>query len=373
MEGKKDSSTLKVGFIARAIRQGGAGRVITSLLDELQFAHRQGINLVVFTDEPSFVAKYNSFQVVVIPKVPNLLWDYILLPLYLLRFRLDTLIYTKYIIPFTHWLFTFRKIVIVYDLAYFRDSSAYKFFDTLYFKLTMKMSFSYADKIIAISKHTKKDIMDLFNVKDKKVSVMYLAADGEFKEKALESYKKTLLKYSIREPYILYCGSLSPRKNLLRVLDAFDRIKNDIPHHFYLVSGKSWHDKAVRSRIDRLSSRVTLLGYLDSLELVDLYNGADAYVYVSLYEGFGLPILEAQACGCPVITANTTSCPEAAGDGAYLVDPTSVEDIAQAIKNVLLSSDFQEELVEKGKENVRLFSWSKSADVLLDVAGNLEG
>ena len=171
-------------------------------------------------------------------------------------------------------------------------------------------------------------------------------------------------------PYFFYCGSLSPRKNILRVLRAFHRIKDRIPHHFYICTGVSWNDEPVLAYArGHLADRLSFLGYGRTDKLVALYSHADAFVFPSLYEGFGLPILEAQACGCPVLTSNRTSCPEVAGDAALVVDAEDESAIAEAMLTLALDPSKRDALRAKGHKNVRRYSWRRSVEALVTELG----
>lgn len=284
------------------------------------------------------------------------------------RYKLNTVIYPKNIIPLTHIFFKFKKVNIVTDLAYFsKEFNEYKVFDTLYMKLFMKLSCKMADKILAISQNTKNDLINILKIKNSKIDVMYLGVEERFRKNLNEEYLKiTIDKFNLQKPFLFYCGSLSPRKNMLRVLQAFNNIKDKIPHNFYISSGQSWHDKEVLEYISKfLSDRVFTLGKIKESDIINMYSLADIFVFISLYEGFGLPILEAQGCECPVITSNKTSCREIAGDSAKIVDPYSIQEIAEAILELSENSVKREELISKGLENIKNFSWQNSTEILL--------
>lgn len=268
----------------------------------------------------------------------------------------------------THILFKFKKVNIITDLAYFsKEFNEYKFFDTLYMKLFMKLSCKLADKVLAISQNTKNDLINILNIRESKIEVMYLGVESRFQKNLDEkSLQVTIDEFNIQKPFLFYCGSLSPRKNILRVMQAFNSIKDEIPHNFYITSGQSWSDKEVLDYIsENLQGRVFLLGKIKENDIINMYSLADIFIFVSLYEGFGLPILEAQSCECPVITSNKTSCPEIAGDSAKIINPYSVEDIAKAILDLLKNKEERDNLIKKGLENTKKFSWQYSAEILL--------
>jgi glycosyltransferase involved in cell wall biosynthesis len=236
-------------------------------------------------------------------------------------------------------------------------------------KSLMKLSCKISDKTISISKSTKKDLIEILKINPNKIQTVYLAVEDDFKiirsPKKIEKIKK---KYKLNQPFIFYCGSISPRKNILRMLEAFNEIKDKIPHNFYLTGNAEWKMSIVSKYIKEndLDRRVIKIGFVDEDDLPGIYNLADLLLFPSLYEGFGLPILEAQACGCPVLTSNVTSCPEVAGDGAHIVDPYSVDEIRDGILKIIKDNNYKEQLIKKGFENIKRFSWEKSARKILE-------
>jgi len=164
-------------------------------------------------------------------------------------------------------------------------------------------------------------------------------------------------------PYFLWAGSLNPRKNLPRVVEAFEKITEAIPHHLVLSGGLGWDSHEALRRIQNSPAhrRIHLLGHVGDDELRSLYQGATAFVYVSLMEGFGLPILEAMACGCPVITSNLSSMPEVAGDAAFLVDPLDTDDIGAAMHCLATDLTFAKHLSNRGRARAEEFHWEACA------------
>lgn len=358
-----------VGYIARGLTKGGVTRYIENHLQMFNTKYFEDYNFIIFTDDKSFIDKYKNLKVVYIPKTfSKIIWDYLYILFYFKKFKLNTVIYPKNIIPLTHILFKFKKVNIITDLAYFsKEFNEYKFFDTLYMKLFMKLSCKLADKVLAISQNTKNDLINILNIRESKIEVMYLGVESRFQKNLDEkSLQVTIDEFNIQKPFLFYCGSLSPRKNILRVMQAFNSIKDEIPHNFYITSGQSWSDKEVLDYIsENLQGRVFLLGKIKENDIINMYSLADIFIFVSLYEGFGLPILEAQSCECPVITSNKTSCPEIAGDSAKIINPYSVEDIAKAILDLLKNKEERDNLIKKGLENTKKFSWQYSAEILL--------
>jgi len=359
----------RIGFIARGLTEnGGVKKFITSVLAEWNSKPLRSATLLVFTDEQAFVHQYTNLQVIYIPNHLKLLWDFLLFPKVARKYKLNTVIYTKNIIPFTHLLFHWKKLVVAYDLGYlYPELGAYKFWDTLYMKTMMGASFRWADKIMAISNFTKSEIIKFFDIDSKKIFVNYLGVSSDYKKisnpRELERVTK---KYQLERPFIFYVGSLSPRKNILRTVQAFEKIKDKIPHMFYLISSRNWGATAVYEYIDTyLSDRVKIIEGVPEKDLIVIYNLADALIFPSLYEGFGLPIIEANACGCKVVTSDSTSCSEI-GAFATLIQPTDEATIYEGILTVLS----QRPHTDKKRSESKTYSWRSTALNLITYATN---
>jgi glycosyltransferase involved in cell wall biosynthesis len=365
---------MTVGIIARGLTKGGVARYIENILDVINRDLHHKYSFVVFTDKSEFVERYKNLRIVYVKKGNKLFWDYIKVLPYIFKYKLDVMIYPKNIIPFSHTIFSFKKINVIHDLAYFvKELNEYKFFDTLYMKSFMRLSCLIADKIVAVSRSTKKDIVDRLHIESKKIVIIHEGIEESFRRQTnTEKIQIVLTKYNIQRPFMFYCGSLSPRKNMLRTLKAFYKMKDQIPHNIYLAGGQSWHDKEVKEYIKSyLSKRVFRVGYVEEEDLPVLYSAADIYLFPSIYEGFGLPILEAQASGCVVLTSNKTSCPEVAGEGAVIVNPYDTEEMMNGVLEIATNTAYRNEIILKGFLNVKKYSWTKTADGLIECAKDL--
>lgn len=218
-------------------------------------------------------------------------------------------------------------------------------------------------KIITVSQFSKEHIRSHARVDDSKIEVVYNGVDhSRFYPKSSEEVEKVRDRLEISERYVLGLGSLDPRKNFHRLLRAWERAEGFLSEKCVLViaggSGRNFRNVSLKARSDR----VKLLGYVADRYLPALYSGADAFVYPSVFEGFGLPVLEAMACGTPVITSNVTSLPEVAGEAAVLVDPFDVEAMAEAIVRVVEDNILHDQLRQKGLERARQFTWERAAE-----------
>jgi len=278
--------------------------------------------------------------------------------------RFDSVMYLKTTIPLTHLAFDFDKTIVVHDLVYYDDAiHEYPLSETARFKCLFPISLFFSTRCVAVSNATVLDLKSRFGWFKRPVSVCHASVPAELRAPKDEA---ALSEMGVHRPYLFYCGSLSPRKNLIRVLEAFRSLDPSIAPRFYISSNASWRDTRILSFIrDHLEGRAFLLGRIRDDQMSAMYSHADALVYVSLYEGFGMPILEAQALGCPVITSNSTSCPEVAGDGALLVDAENVAAIAEGMRQVLSCARLRARLRTKGFRNLERFSWRRTAQILL--------
>jgi glycosyltransferase involved in cell wall biosynthesis len=351
---------MKICFIARGLTKGGVYRFIKNVLAEINKLHSEEHEFYLIHNDSRFHNSFSNLNEIFIKTNNKLLFDYYLSVAKIVRYRFDVIIYPKNVIPLIHFVLKGKKINIIHDLGYFESGlNAYPFFDTLFMKAFMKISCKLSNKILAVSESTKKDIQSRFKINHNKIEVVYEGVEDAFR--LIENDKqidKTLNKFDIKRPFLFYSGSLSPRKNLVRTLEAFNEIKEYVPHNLIMTGLISWKAKEINNFINmQLKDRVQILGYVDEEDLINLYNSADIYLYPSLFEGFGLPILEAQACGCPVITSNVTSMPEVSGGGALLVNPLKKEKIMSAILTILEDPILREQLINIGKQNIRNYSW----------------
>jgi len=216
------------------------------------------------------------------------------------------------------------------------------------------------DLIICVSENTKQDAMEILKIPEKKLKVIYEAPDSIYFPRNQDEVEKVKNKFKINGDYLLCVGTREPRKNIDRVLMAFVEISRAYPELSLVIAGKyGWGDKKLKVKSEKL--KVRILGFVEKEDLASLYSGAEAFVYPSLYEGFGLPILEAMACGCPVITSNIGSMRELAAGFSVLVDPQSTDSIAENILKLLKNNDLRQELKIKGLKRAGEFSWEKAA------------
>ena len=238
-------------------------------------------------------------------------------------------------------------------------------------------SIAKCDHIITISENSKREIIEEFNVPEEKITIAQPAVDhGRFKPANEEELAQVRKKYELPEQYLLYVGTIEPRKNLLGLLEAYEKLPAKLRGEYPLVmtGGRGWLEGEIVDRISRLKGRGEALttGYVYDEDLPAIYSGARLFVFPSFYEGWGMPPLEAMACGTPVITSNTSSLPEVVGDTALMIDPNRPEELTNAMKQVLSDEELRQEMIRQGFKQAKRFSWEKSARKLLTVIRSFE-
>ncbi len=286
------------------------------------------------------------------------------------------LIYGKgvYIFPnFIRWpLANSPSVIVVHDLSMF-DCPEYSSPANLAFMTKhLPNSVKKADMIVAVSHYSKKTLCDHFAIDPKKVVVAHLAAEPTlYYQRTEDEISAVKAKYGIFGKYMFFVSTLEPRKNVEGIIAAYRMLPAKIRHEvsLVLVGGRGWRDDDIRNAITeaRLAGdKVVLPGYIATEDLPALYSGAESFLFPSHYEGFGLPILEAMRCGTPVITANNSSLPEAAGDAALYVDADNHEQISQKMQELLANPELRAKFIRAGFKQTEKFTWEKSAGIILD-------
>jgi glycosyltransferase involved in cell wall biosynthesis len=251
-----------------------------------------------------------------------------------------------------------KKVTTVHDLApiKFPDQHHPKIVEV--HKRRLELVKREVDQVIAVSQNTKKDLIEILKIPDGKITVIYEAASDNFKPRNEEEIEKVKNKFGIKKEYILTVATGGARKNLPRLFEAYDLIKKDFDLGLVAVGEAQEGEK----------EGIIKTGFLEDSDLAALYSGAKVFVFPSIYEGFGLPVIEAMACGAPVICSNTSSLPEVGGEVAIYADPDSTENIIEGIRKVLRFHGLDYETIkEKSRKQAKKFSWEKAAKETLKV------
>lgn len=287
----------------------------------------------------------------------KLVFEQLYLPFKLLFNRVELYFSTSIVLPY---FLPYRSVVVVYDLVFKLFPEYYRgWLNLTYLKLFFPPSLRRAKKIIAISQCTKNDLVRLYGVAPDKIEVIYPAVGEQYQPVTDQArLKEVRRRYSLPEKFIFNVGTIEPRKNVARLVEAYRALPADLRSAYPLVlcGKKGWG----KSFIEELSG-IIFLDYVGEADLPLIYNLAALFVYPSMYEGFGLPILEAMSCGIPVVTSNVSSMPEVAGDAAILIEPRETGQLTAAMIKVLTDPIAARELSRKGLVQAGKFSWAKAA------------
>ncbi len=361
------------GFEANVPQRLGSGQVAFELIKNFEKLDFQNNYTILLTRQPisDLPKEREGFKYKLIR--PSRMITLVGIPLaIILSKEKPDLIFspTHYIPRFT----SVPRIVTIFDLSFFYFKKMFKVSDYIQLKNWTGYSVKNAKYIVTISKSTKKDIVKFYDIDPKKIIVAYPGYDATifkpFKDK--EKIASFLEKYGIDQPYILYTGTIQPRKNLVKLIESFTNIeglKLVIAGKYSGTGRQAWMTEEILSAPKKfgVEEKIIFTNYIPADELALLMNGATAYILVSLYEGFGLPALEAMACGAPVIASNVSSLPEVVGDAGLLVDPNSATQIEQAIRTIYTDKKLRNKLSKKSLERAKKFSWKKMTKEILEV------
>jgi len=363
---------MKIAINARELLKGrmeGIGRYIFETTRQMVLDHPED-EFYFFFDrkyDPSFIFADNVTPIIVYPQSRHpilwYIWFEIAIPYYLKKYKIDafysgdTYLSMKTKVP---------TLLVCHDVAYKHYPDHIKKIHLDYYENNFAKFHKRADHIVAVSEFTKQDIIRIYNLEEEKITVGHNATPTGFLAKSEE--EKTRIKNELTQgnPYFIYVGSLHPRKNVINLIRAFDHFKktHKTNHKLVLVGRMAWKNEGLQeiSNTTEYRDDIIFTGHVSNENLPLYLASADALTYVSVFEGFGIPILEGMSCGVPVITSNVSSMPEVAGDAALLIDPHDPLSISEGMWNIVSNNSLRNDLISKGYERVKIFSWKKTAD-----------
>ena len=271
-------------------------------------------------------------------------------------------------------------VVSVHDISFLEHPEYFPWFRALQLRCTVRRTIQRAARVITPSEFSRKRLLEAYHPDPKKVAVVPIAMSPTFRPVAREAaFRYVAEKYRIKWPFVLTVGDLQPRKNQIGLIRAFQELvleNPQLPHQLVMVGKKTWFADHVAdaARDSRIADRIVFTGFVDDADLLQIYNACDMMVFPSFYEGFGLPILEAMACGRAVACSNTSSMPEVANAAAILFDPEKTVEITRAMRDVLLNGELRTRMERLGLHRASLFTWERTAqktlEIYREVAGN---
>jgi glycosyltransferase involved in cell wall biosynthesis len=362
---------MNIGIVSSFMDEysGGIGIYTHQLVKNLnQMDNENNYHLIHYTKCDQEI--YSQNNEIIIPKNrfirrwgSYMFWRYLTLPMGLKKYNLDVVHDPYELGPFT-FNQPFRKVITVHDLTPLLFPSLFKRGDVMLHRLLLKKTIEKADKIITVSYNSQRDIMEHLNVPEENIEVIYNGKNENFRPMDSKKIEEVMEKYGLPPRFILSVGGLHPIKNIPRLLEAYHlALKSGLEHKLVMVGGAMDKSEEIFQTIKvlGLEDHVIFTGVVPDDDLVGLYNAADLFLYPCLYAGFGLPPLEAMACGTPVITSCNSSLPEIVGDAAKLVNPYDTEKLAAAISRVLSDDGMMKTLIKKGLKRAEMFNWRKTA------------
>ncbi len=293
----------------------------------------------------------------------RLAWEHTQLPAALERLRIDVLHSTHHTLPLRSG--GARRVVTIHDVTFFRIPERYPPLRRLYMQTLTRLSARVADAIIVPSRAVREDVLRVLGVPESRVTVVYEAASADYRPVDRAAGAVIAARHGVQQEYVLSVGSLEPGKNRARLIRAMRQLRDeDIDYALLVIGQKAWDYEREFRLVNELGmrDRVVFAGYVPQADMPALYSGATAFACPSLYEGFGLPVLEAMACGAPTLTSNVSATAEVAGDAAILVDPFSISAIRDGLRQMLTDEALRTRLSEAGRSRAAQFSWDRAAD-----------
>ncbi|MHB9032540.1 MAG: glycosyltransferase family 4 protein [Anaerolineae bacterium] len=345
-------------------RSAGVSHYVAGLLDSLPQADPD-TDYYAFVAEPeSHLDGWRVVHPVFMKDNPwrRIAWEQLFQTSALRRLKIDLLHAPVYVGPLRA---SCPVVVTIHDLSHFIYPELFKPAQRAYLQVMTRYTAQRAAAVICDSENTRRDVLRILHIPEQRVHTVLIAAGSEMQPLPPAVITRFRQERQLPERFILSVSTLEPRKNILKLIDAYALIvkSNAATPALYIGGGKGWYYQAIESRVEKLglSNRIHFAGFIPQAELPLWYNAAEIFIYPSIYEGFGLPPLEAMACGTPVITSNRSSLPEVMGDGGVMVDSTVSENLAAEMQNLLENPDRRANQVSRGLQRAKLFTWANTA------------
>lgn len=367
---------MKIGFDAKRafLNTSGLGNYSRTTLNALAKYHSEN-KYTLFTTESKIAVLQNQEQFEIVApqksasKIKRSFWRSFQLGAELKNYELNVFHGLSNELPKGIHKTEIPSVVTIHDLIFIRYPQFYKPFDRIIYSNKVKYACQAATKVLAISEQTKQDIIDFIGTEAEKIEVIHQAISPLFFEEA--DTEQVKVKYNLPEKFILSVGTVEERKNQLSILKALQLQELNIPVVF--VGNPTSYCNDIHKYIaeNDLKEQVVFLRNIPEKDLAAIYQLASLSIYISVFEGFGLPVIESMACGCPVITSNVSCLPETAGDAAILCTPENIEELAQNIQKLLKDATFKSELIKKGKARANEFRPEKYANKLISLYSDI--
>jgi glycosyltransferase involved in cell wall biosynthesis len=348
--------------LGESYRGAGINWYIQNLLKHLPEIEPQN-RYTVFVGERRYVGAAGiDLQVSRLPTrhpLSRILWEQAVQPWAVQKAGLDLIHGTAFVGPLAG---VCPSVVTVHDLSFLFYPLGFRAVNRVYLRLFCQLSVRRAKRVIAVSESTKRDLIQVYGLSPGKVDVAHNGVDPGFHPLPAVDVAAFRAEHGLPDRFMLFIGTLEPRKNLVRLIEAYARLPRSRPP-LMLVGGKGWLYEEIFARVEALNldDEVCFVGFVPAEDLPFWYNAATLFIYPSLYEGFGLPPLEAMACGTPVVYSNASSLPEVMGEAGLMVDPNNSEALAAAMEQMLVDPDLQASSRAAGLAQASRFSWQESA------------
>jgi glycosyltransferase involved in cell wall biosynthesis len=373
------SPTITIDYTPAFEQTGGIGRYVRELTSALASQAVSDFDYNLFVAgaaashlPPSLASHFHWKPTRITPRWFARIWHRLRAPIPIETFVGPTALYHATDFVLLPTLPRTRTLLTVHDLSFVQVPDAASPSLKAYLDAVVPRSVQHADHILADSQATKDDLVALYGTPADKITVLLSGVEKRFKKITdHQLLLTTRSKYNLGDrPYILSLGTVQPRKNYERLVHALQHLRaGGFDIHLVIVGGRGWLENPLYETIRnlQLEDHVHITGFADEADLPALYSGAVCFALPSLYEGFGIPVLEAMACGIPVVTSGISSLPEVAGDAALIVDPYNIEELTYALKRLITDENLRTELIQRGLERASTFTWENAAQHLIQV------